>query len=48
MVAEGVRLMAKGKMVGWSELAKLEDGAIVQVLGSTCGGMGKKSRQRKE
>ena len=47
MVAEGVRLMAEGRMVGWNELLKLEDGAVVQVLGSMCGGMEKKSRKRK-
>ena len=33
MAIEGVRLMAEWKMVGWNELAKLEDGTTVQVLG---------------
>ena len=33
MAAEGFRLMAEGRMVGWNELAKLV-GAVVQVLGN--------------
>ena len=48
MAAEGFRLMAEGRMVGWNELAKLVDGAVVQVLGNMHGGMGKKSRTRGE
>ena len=48
MAAEGVRLMAEGRMVGWNELAKLVDEAIAHVLGNMRGGMGKKSRKKKE
>ena len=40
--------MAEGKMVGWNELAELDDGTAVQVLGNICGGMGKTNKQRKE
>ena len=48
-VAAGeVRLMAEGRMVGWDDLANLADGTIVQVLGTIRGGMGKKSRKKKE
>ena len=48
MAAGEVRLMAEGRMVGWDELAKLVDGTLVQVLASMRGGMGKKSRKKKE
>ena len=48
-VAAGeVRLMAEGRMIGWDDLANLADGTIVQVLGNIRGGMGKKSRKKKE
>ena len=35
-------------MIGWDDLANLADGTIVQVLGNICGGMGKKSKKKKE
>ena len=37
MAAEEVRLMAEWKLVGWNELAEMEDGTTVQVLGNVCG-----------
>ena len=37
MAAGEVRLMAEWKLVGWNELAELEDGTTVQVLGNVCG-----------
>ena len=48
MAVGEVRLMAGGRMLGWDGLANLADGTIVQVLGNICGGMGKKSRKKKE
>ena len=48
MAVGEVRLMAEGGMIGWDDLANLADGTIVQVLGNICGGVGKKSRKKKE
>ena len=48
MAAGEVRLMAEGRIVEWEDLANLVDGTIVQVLGKMRGGMGKKSRKKKE
>ena len=48
MAVGEVRLMAEGRMIGWDDLANLADGTVVQVLGNICGGMGKKSRKKKE
>ena len=48
MAVGEVRLMAEGRMIGWDDLANLADGTNVQVLGNICGGMGKKSRKKKE
>ena len=48
MAVGEVRLMVEGRMVGWGDLANLADGTVVQVLGIICGGMGKKSRKKKE
>ena len=48
MAAGEVRLMAEGRMIGWDDLANSADGTIVQVLGNICGGMGTKSRKKKE
>ena len=48
MAVGEVRLLAEGRMIGWDDLANLADGTIVQVLGNICGGMGKKSRKKKE
>ena len=44
---DDLRLMAEGRMVSWEQLADLEDGATVQVLGNIRGGMGKKSKMKK-
>ena len=48
MAVGEVRLKAEGRMIGWDDLAKLAYGTIVQVSGNICGGMGKKSRKKKE
>ena len=48
MAVGEVRLMAGGRMLGYDGLAKFADWSIVQVSGNLCGGMGKKSRKKKE
>ena len=48
MAAEEVRLMVEGRMVEWEDLVNLAVGTVVQVLGKMRGGMGKKSRKKKE
>ena len=40
--------MTEGKKIGWDDLANLADGVIAQVLGNICGGMGQKSKKKKE
>ena len=48
MAVGEVRLIAEGRMIGRDDLANSASGIIVQVLGKICGGMGKKSRKKKE
>ena len=48
IAAGEVRLKAEGRMVESEDLANLADGTNVQVLGNMRGGMGKKSRKKKE
>ena len=40
--------MAEGRMVEWRDLVNLADGTMVQILGNMRGGMGKKSKKKKE
>ena len=48
MKDEDVRAVAEGRMVRWNELADLEDGTIVKVMGNLSGGMGKKKSKKKK
>ena len=43
-----IMLMAEGRMVGWEDLSNLAERTFVRVLGNKRGGMGKKSRKKKE
>ena len=48
MAVGEVGLKAEGRMLGRDGLANLADGAIVQVSGNICGGMGKKPRKKEK
>ena len=42
-----IRMVAEGRIIGWSQLVDLGDGSMVQVLGNIRRGTKKKSKERK-